>query len=632
MQLFLHDGSGAQRKPITVESGQIGAGGAGSVRRVVGDDRHVVKLYHKPDDGLAGKVAAMLAAPPQQAVVQHNGTDVVELAWPNALVRDGSGRFLGYRMRRVDLSSATTLEEILTRAARSQAGHRDDLGFRLFVARNLASVAADVHAAGHSIIDLKPPNVLVYRDSGFIGLIDCDGFSIRSRADVYPAEMFTIEYLAPEGHSSTPGRLGIEQDAFAFAVIAFQLLNEGIHPFQGRPGPASRESDPTDIAGAIVAGIYPYRNDRPEPRKVPTVQSIHRGFPPALRSAFDRAFTKRPADRPNMVEWRDLLDALTGQVKTCSTNPEHQFIGDSCAYCAREQERAAEKSRQRAAPPPPLTKPSTPRRAQPAAQPQPASVFGAPRAGNARTRSGTNTGPFVVVNNTASPAAGGARASLIPGVIAAGVLVILGLGYFLVSGSDSSPSSDTHVRRTRQVMTAAGGATVRSLDGSEEMAKLAGGKLVPLADGQFCGLPADKPVGIRLSDGRVGLVSLTSLSSRDRQRLTDYCLDSPGGTPGTPTNVQSVDAPTNGDAPAKPAQSQRRGLQVMVVLGGAPVFEADRQTVIARLPGDTLVDLAGNKACGDGWAAKVRLADGREGYLPYDAMSSRDRSRLPACS
>ena len=268
MQLFLHDGSGSQRQPITVESGQIGAGGAGSVRRVVGDDRHVVKLYHKPDDGLAGKVAAMLAAPPQQAVVQHNGTDVVELAWPNALVRDGSGRFLGYRMRRVDLSRATTLEEILTRAARSQAGHRDDLGFRLFVARNLASVAADVHAAGHSIIDLKPPNVLVYRDSGFIGLIDCDGFSIRSRANVYPAEMFTIEYLAPEGHSSTPGRLGKEQDAFAFAVIAFQLLNEGIHPFQGRPGPAASESDPTDIAGAIVAGIYPYRNDRPEPSEL----------------------------------------------------------------------------------------------------------------------------------------------------------------------------------------------------------------------------------------------------------------------------------------------------------------------------------------------------------------------------
>ncbi|MBB3267672.1 serine/threonine protein kinase [Azospirillum sp. OGB3] len=633
MQLFLHDGSGSPQQPVTVQTGQIGAGGAGSVRRVVGDDRHVVKLYHKPNDEIAGKVAAMLDAAPKQAVVQHNGADVVELAWPNALVRDSAGRFVGYRMRRVDLASATTLEELLTRAARNQAGHRDDLGFRLFVARNLASVAAEIHAAGHAIIDLKPPNVLVYRDSGFIGLIDCDGFSIRSRTDTYPAEMFTIEYLAPEGHSSTPGRLGVEQDAFAFAVIAFQLLNEGIHPFQGRPGPAARESDPTDIAGAIVAGIYPYRNDHPETRKVPTVQSIHRGFPPALQAAFDRAFIKRSTDRPSMAEWSDLLDALTSQVKTCSVNPEHQYLGDNCAYCARERERTAEKSRQRAAPPPPVSKPSKPPRPQPAVQP--ASVFAAPTGGAARTRPGTNPRPFVVVSNQTPPATGSISALIVLG--GAGMFVLFGLGFYYASTDRSSPSNDTHVPRSRQVMTAFGGATVHSPDSGEVLSTLSGGKLVPIADGRFCGLPADKPVGIRLPDGRVGVVSLDSLSTRDARRLTSYCLNSPTDARRSPKNMQSADMVENEAAPAKPAQERRRGMQVLVEAGVAPVFDANRQTVIARLPGNTLVDLADEKACGYRWSssvsvAKVRLADGREGFLSYDSMSSRDRSRLSTCT
>ncbi len=104
---------------------------------------------------------------------------------------------------------------------------------------------------------MKPVNLRFYRDSLYIALLDCDGFSIQGEGERFPAGQFTPDYLAPEFQriGQVPGEQEEAQDRFSLAVIIFQLLNHGIHPFSGRSISAKV---PDDLPGRIAAGCYAY--------------------------------------------------------------------------------------------------------------------------------------------------------------------------------------------------------------------------------------------------------------------------------------------------------------------------------------------------------------------------------------
>jgi hypothetical protein len=194
------------------------------------------------------------------------------------------------------------------------------------------------------VVDLKPVNLRFYRDSLYIAMLDCDGFSIQGHAERFPAEQFTADYLAPEfQRKGMPAGTEMAQDRFALAVVIFQLLNFGIHPYSGRPGHAQA---PTDIPGRIRDGYYAYGVQRHK-GMAPNATSGHALMPPELRAMFDRAFSPSPRpQRPSAADWAQLLRAYAqrsgGKLAVCAVNPEHQhFAGLGCAACAREQVIAA---------------------------------------------------------------------------------------------------------------------------------------------------------------------------------------------------------------------------------------------------------------------------------------------------
>jgi DNA-binding helix-hairpin-helix protein with protein kinase domain len=332
------------------------SGGAGSIHRIVELPELVGKIYHPDvDHGIyERKVEAMISLVPDLPDITEDGAREVQITWPRFLLRDGQRRFVGFAMPLLDFATSVELECVLQeRQARAQ-GLPTGLGAKVTLAANMASLIAEVHRQGHFVIDLKPVNLRFYRRSLHIAMLDCDGFSIKGNSERFPAPQFTPEYLAPEfqieGLSAGAGDQASRQarqpnneqsqeesqDRFALAVVIFQLLNFGIHPFTGRP---TSERVPTDIPGRIAHHCYAY-GVRPNPEMGPNPASGHTAMPAELRLLFDRAFGAVGMARPSADDWVSRLRAYgrrsTGLLIACQANAHHQhFAGLPCAACAR---------------------------------------------------------------------------------------------------------------------------------------------------------------------------------------------------------------------------------------------------------------------------------------------------------
>src|SRR5450830_795621 len=320
----------------------IKSGGAGSVYLLPGAPTQVAKLYHPHLDRVQNrrKLEAMLELSPELPDQLENGRRYVQIAWPQAAVFDGEGGFAGFVMPLLDMAQTAELEHIMQERQARAAGLPTGLGPKLTLAANLAAVIDALHQQQHYVVDLKPVNLRFYRDSLYIAMLDCDGFSIQGNAERFPAEQFTVDYLAPEfQRKGMPAGAEPAQDRFALAVVIFQLLNFGIHPYSGRP---ANPQVPTDIPGRIRDGYYAYGVQR-QKLMAPNATSGHALMPPELRAMFDRAFGNSPkAVRPSAADWAQLLRTYAqrsgGKLTVCKRNPEHQhFTGLGCAACARDR-------------------------------------------------------------------------------------------------------------------------------------------------------------------------------------------------------------------------------------------------------------------------------------------------------
>lgn len=320
----------------------IKSGGAGSVYLLPGAHTQVAKLYHPHLDRAANrrKLEAMLELTPELPDQLENGKRYVQIAWPQAAVFDGQGGFAGFVMPLLDMAQTAELEQVMQERQARAAGLPTGLGPKLTLAANLAAVIDALHQQQHYVVDLKPVNLRFYRDSLYIAMLDCDGFSIQGHAERFPAEQFTADYLAPEfQRKGMPAGTEMAQDRFALAVVIFQLLNFGIHPYSGRPGNAQVA---TDIPGRIRDGCYAYGIKRHK-QLAPNATSGHALMPPELRAMFDRAFSPSPKpQRPSAADWAQLLRGYAqrsdGKLVVCTANAEHQhFAGLGCAACARDK-------------------------------------------------------------------------------------------------------------------------------------------------------------------------------------------------------------------------------------------------------------------------------------------------------
>ncbi|WP_428244212.1 protein kinase domain-containing protein [Gynuella sp.] len=289
------------------------------------DRRYALKVYHHPDKdrNREHKIWQMIehTPPAQQGVT---------FAWPLAVLKTHKGKFVGYLMPLLNFEHEVQLEQLLSARARQQSGLPESYLFRLNAAIELVRCVEALHRSGHAIIDFKPVNVMVNRRTAAISIVDCDGFFIRGSHDQFPGHQYTAGYIAPEAHNHKlpPNQLDQAQDLFALAVIVFQLLNNGIHPFQGVPKPGSKL--PTDNQARISAALYPY-GEQSHPQIDPSPWSIHRHFPVNLRRALESSLVSQT--RHSAQQWLQLMEALREHICQCQKTADHYYWGNECPHC-----------------------------------------------------------------------------------------------------------------------------------------------------------------------------------------------------------------------------------------------------------------------------------------------------------
>lgn len=268
-----------KKENVQYKKKPINSGADGTIYASI-DNKIAFKIYHDPNKDMErqDKLWQMLS----------NAPTTKGICWPIAVISDKKNNFIGYAMPLLDLSRCYTIEMLLSKRLRESLAITHSYKFRVTVAINLANKVAELHRLGHYIIDLKPANLSFDKHTGDVMVLDCDSFSIKGNKKRFRGHQYTTGYIAPEafGGKLLPEKLGIGQDLFALTTIIFQLLNNGLHPFQG----VSKKgySLPSDNQAKITEGLYPYAK-KAHAKIKPSPWSIHTDFPDVLSKAFTQS-------------------------------------------------------------------------------------------------------------------------------------------------------------------------------------------------------------------------------------------------------------------------------------------------------------------------------------------------------
>ena len=311
---------------------RLGAGGEADVHEVPGRPSLAFKRYRVPDGERTAKLRVMLAHPPAP-------DDGIALAWPTELVPGERGEAAGFLMPRIDLGTNVPLFRVYNPRSRRQVAPGFTWRYLLRTARNVAAVVDSVHRAGFVVGDLNESNLLV-SNRAVVSLVDCDSMQVTDpvTGEVHRCRVGKPEFTAPELQRAD---LAVQErtpatDAFALAVLVFQLLMEGVHPFGGI---WRGRGEPPDIGGRISRARFPYRWTTRS--STPPPMALDLGvLPPAVRGLVRTTFTtgmRRPLRRPSPGEWVAALEAAEMRLTSCRRSAHHEY-GDHlrrCPWCDR---------------------------------------------------------------------------------------------------------------------------------------------------------------------------------------------------------------------------------------------------------------------------------------------------------
>jgi len=307
---------------------KFGTGGEGSVYTIANNPNYVAKIYHQAiSSEKSDKIQAMVV----------NKLDLPDFtAWPiSALKRQN--RVVGFLMPKV--FGCRELHELYGPAHRKKYFPSADWPFLIFTARNLASIFGSVHSYNHVIGDVNQRGILV-SEKATCKLIDTDSFQISLGQKIYTCDVGTPHFIPPElqGKALRGVIRTQNHDNFGLAVLIFQLVFMGRHPFAGRylgAGDMPIEKAIKDHRFAFGLGAAS-KQIKPPPNAVglSTCSS-------ELASLFELAFSEAAAStakRPDTKAWITALDHFLHSLKQCTINPVHKYYRElsSCPWCYLE--------------------------------------------------------------------------------------------------------------------------------------------------------------------------------------------------------------------------------------------------------------------------------------------------------
>src|SRR5215475_8270293 len=302
---------------------RIGIGAEGEVYEIQDRSDLVAKIYHEPPSPEKAEKLVALSRLGNERLFNLS-------AWPVDVLRDApGGAVVGFVMKRI--SGAEEVHALHSPKSRLQKFPEASWGFLIYVAANIARAVAAIHEHGYVIGDLNPKNIVVTRKAT-VYLLDVDSFQVMADGKTYRCDGGFPEYTPPElqGVAFRKVDRAQEHDYFGLAVVIFQLLFMGRHPFSGR----RLDAGEMPLERAIRERRFAYGDDA-EARKMrqPPGTLALDSMPSPLVDLFRRAFLS--TDRPQPREWIEPLDALAKALKKCDSHNGHYYYRElrDCPWC-----------------------------------------------------------------------------------------------------------------------------------------------------------------------------------------------------------------------------------------------------------------------------------------------------------
>ena len=310
---------------------ELGRGGEGAVYDIAGKPGSVAKIYAKPPDReKAEKITAMVG--------MATGRLTALAAWPTATLHHPGGALAGFVMPK--LAGHRPVFQVYGPKLRLKQFPKADWRFLVHTAGNVARAFGAMHASGLVIGDVNHGNLFVAADAT-VRFIDADSMQVAQGKRHWPCEVGVSTHQPPEmqGLASYRGVVRTpNHDNFGLAVLVFQLLCMGRHPFSGRyAGPG----EPPDIERAITESRYAYSADTARTQMSPPPGSLPvSALPGALRGMFEAAFAPGAVrgGRPSAEQWATELATLGRSLTQCGANAAHWFApaAAACPWCEVE--------------------------------------------------------------------------------------------------------------------------------------------------------------------------------------------------------------------------------------------------------------------------------------------------------
>jgi serine/threonine protein kinase len=319
--------------------GEIGGGGEATIYEVLDHEDWLAKIYKpSPRPDYDRKLAWMQSNPPDDPTRAQGHTSI---AWPQDLLYNGRGQFLGYLMDHIH--GAVPLLEVFNPRRRARTLPAFDWRYLHRTARNLAVALDALHSCGYVVGDLNESNVMV-TPSAMVTLIDADSFQAQVQTE---ARLLTFycpvgkpEYTPPELQGITLSNVKRypEHDCFGLGVLIFQLLMDGSHPFRAQwLGP----DDPPPVEEKIRRGAFPYMVDPPlavaPPRNVLGLDGLHPGVTELMQRCFIDGH-RQPRTRPTPREWEKAITVAEKALQRCANRHWFSNHQQACPRCGAELE------------------------------------------------------------------------------------------------------------------------------------------------------------------------------------------------------------------------------------------------------------------------------------------------------
>jgi DNA-binding helix-hairpin-helix protein with protein kinase domain/Flp pilus assembly protein TadD len=314
----------SQNKPYVLTE-QLGRGGEGAVFSCEDDFELVAKIYHQPVTEEKAEKLRWMADNKNEHLLKV-------AAWVVDVLKDApDGKVVGFLMPNV---RAKEIHELYSLKSRRVHFPEATWHFLVHTAANLARGFYSLHRDKHVMGDINHGNCVVLAD-GTVKLIDCDSYSI-SRGDFrYRCEVGVATHLAPELQRVDLGEIEREakHDNFGLAVIIFQLLFLGRHPFSGNFLGAEDKS----LEDCIREKRFAYGDniDITKVKQPPGTLSLAE-VSPRIAAMFEHAFLID--DRPEPREWVEALEDLSSSLEQCTLHPGHHYYNKLavCPWCRIE--------------------------------------------------------------------------------------------------------------------------------------------------------------------------------------------------------------------------------------------------------------------------------------------------------